>query len=193
MERKILEMQRKFMLGTLALILPLGLAAGLGAGPATAQANLTGTGLVNCSKLSGTVTYTPPLTLAPKTVTTVTKVTASGCKGGTPTPTSFVISSSTVTKSDTCTNLSKGGPVSYKVAYSPSSIAPSTFKGTITASPSTAKPLYFKVKGVTAGSYMSTTSSATAYISQSYNSLVSACTGTGLHALTVVSGSTANG
>jgi hypothetical protein len=77
------------VLGALAVALPVGILTVAVVPNLAAAAPLakTGTGTYHCSDITGTITFSPPLTLSSKgTVTETTKVksTSSGCAGGSP-------------------------------------------------------------------------------------------------------------
>jgi hypothetical protein len=186
-------MRRKLLLGAIALILPIGSVISIGAGSANAHANVTGTGTFGCSKITGTITFKPPLTLTAKTVTITSKSMSTGCKGtAKPLPTSTSSVSSSTTANASCTALGNGSKVKFTTTYLPAGIAPSQFTGTNTPSAKTAKPLYFTLKGVVTGSYPSKTASAKAILKETYNQLVAACTGPGLSIIHIIAGTSSN-
>jgi hypothetical protein len=83
-------MLRRIMLGALAVALPVGLLTVVVAPNLAAAAPLAktmGTGTYKCSDITGTITFSPPLTLSSKgTVTETLKIKSksTGCTGGSP-------------------------------------------------------------------------------------------------------------
>ncbi len=186
-------MRRKFLLGAVALILPIGSAIGIGAGSANARANVTGSGTYSCKGLTGIITFTPGITLTAKTVTIATKSTATGCTGGKPGVTTATSTSSKKAPGVSCTAIGTATKTSFSTTFT-NGAAPSTFTGTNTPGPKTAKPLYFTLKGVVTGSYPSKTATAKANLKETYAQLAAACTSkTGLTAIHIASGTTSNG
>jgi len=178
--------------------MPVGLLATVGTNAAQAGANVTGKGLVNCSKITGSITFSPPLKLAPaQTVKTTIKSTATGCTG---TASPKVVSSTSTSVSSkanqTCANLQGTNAVTFKTTYvsSPAGAAPSTFTGTSSSNGATGnQQAGFKLKGKVTGSYPSTTTTATATLKQTVNQIIASCTGAGLSTLNIVSGTIKNG
>jgi hypothetical protein len=191
-------MRRKLILGASALALSLGTLAGVGASTATASSSaVTGTGIVKCSKLTGTIAFSPGIsTTKSQVITTTVHSTATGCLGGKPNPTS-VLSSSTMkgTKSVTCGNAFTGtNPFKSAETYTPAgSLNPSAFSGTSMSGPMTAKPLYFTVKGTVTGSFKTATggASAKANLQETLQQIITACGSSGgLKLLHIASGNT---
>jgi hypothetical protein len=188
---------RKLVLGLALFAMPVGLLATVGTNAASAGANVTGKGLVNCTKITGTISFKPPLSLKSQTVTTSIVSTATGCSG---TASPKVISStskSTSTKAaQTCLNLKGTNAANFSTTYvsSPAGAAPSTFKGTSTPTSATGnQPAGFTLKGTVTGSYPSTTTTAAATLKETVNQITTLCTTTGVSTLHIVAGNIKNG
>jgi hypothetical protein len=190
-------MRRKFVLGAMALALPLGMAVTMGAGSATARSNLvTGTGLYSCSKITGTISFNPPLSNTAKIETTTVKATASGCHGTAKPAVVTAISSSTTkgTKPSSCATLvSATTAVKFAQTYTPAGTAPSTFTGSAKGAVVGGKAT-FAVTGTVAGSYKTTANSAkaNAVISQTPAQIGTMCATTGVKTLNIASGTVTN-
>jgi hypothetical protein len=188
---------RKLVLSLAVLVLPVGLLATVGANAASAGANVTGTGLVNCTKITGTISFKPALKLAPaQTVTTTIVSTATGCTGGTPKVVSSTSKSTSKKANQTCANLQGTNAANFTTTYvsSPPGVAGSTFKGTSSSNGATGNQhAGFKLKGTVSGSYKSTTTTATATLQQTVNQIIASCSGTGLSKLNIISGTIKNG
>lgn len=175
---------RKVMLAAMALLLPIGSAVAMGAGPAAARANGLGKGTYSCTKEAGTITFSPPLTFTAKVTKTTVKTTASGCKGGTPAVTAQA-SSSITTKSSSCTGLAGSTAFSITTTYTNGS-TPSTLSGT--AKGSTTNPVNFTITGKTTGSYASAKTTAKAVLNLTTTQLASECGSKGITTIKIVSG-----
>ncbi len=183
---------RKLILGALALVLPIGTAVTLSAAPATAGANVvTGKGTYSCSKLLGTITFTPPIKNSAQTVKTSVISTASTCKGtDKPVITSAKSTSVSSKVGATCAGLTQQAATKFHTTYLPAGIAPSVLTGT-TSSGGTS-PVSFNVAGKVTGSYPSATAKAHAVIKETISQILAACGGTGLKTLHIISGSVTN-
>ncbi len=187
-------MRRKLILGVAALALPLGMVATLGAGSATANANGTGTGVYSCTKLTGTISFNPPLKLTGQIETTTVKAVASGCKG-TAKPGVLTATSSSVTKGtkpSSCATLAAGATTAVKFTqtYTPSGTAPSTFTGSAVGATS-GQTVSFNVTGSVTGSYKSAAAKAHAVLKQTSSQIGSMCSA-GVKTLNIASGTVTN-
>jgi hypothetical protein len=181
---------RKFTVGVAALGTLFGV-LGITAvsGPAWAT---TGTGKVNCSHITGTLTFKPALKNGGTSaeVTTV-KSTETGCTGGSPTPTKTLGTSIIRSSNNNCSNLASSRSVTVKLTYTPV-VTGSTFSGTST--PVLTNPPGFSLSGTVTGSYPSTNSTASVTLKQTDAQILAACKSTlGLKSLTIASGSSQNG
>ncbi len=183
-------MTRKLILGALVLVLPLTTAVTMGAGAATARANLTGTGTFNCTKSAGTITFSPPIKNTPQTVKIALKDTATGCKGGKPTPLKVLITSSFTTKNETCSSLTKPYVATFTATYSPV-VTPSHLTGTPKFQAGTSTVSY-TVSGKVTGSYPSPFGQHKIVINQSPSQILAACA-KGLSVLHIVAGTITKG
>jgi hypothetical protein len=156
----------------------------MGAGPATAHANVTGRGTYNCTKETGTISFSPPLKSATQTVKTTVKTTASGCTGGTPKVVT-VAGNSVTTKASSCGGLAGSTPFSIKLTYTNGAV-PTTLTGTAKGGVGTA--VTFTITGKSTGSYPSLTTTAKATLKQTATQLATACGGSGISILNIVSG-----
>jgi hypothetical protein len=158
----------------------------MGAGIATASANVTGTGTYNCSKVTGTITFKPPLKNTKQTVTTTVKASASGCVGGKPAVVSTTSSSVTTKTGQSCAGLASSTPFSVKTTYT-NGATPSTLSGT-------AKPVIsgtsvtFVITGKTTGSYPSASTVAKGKLKQTTTQLATMCGTTGVSMINIISG-----
>jgi hypothetical protein len=186
---------RKLVLGLALFVLPVGLLATANA--AQAGANVTGKGLVNCTKITGTISFKPALSLKAQTVTTTIKSTATGCSGtASPKVISSTSTSSSTKANQTCLNLKGTNAANFKTTYvsSPAGVAGSTFAGTSSPSKATGnQQAGFTLKGKVTGSYPSTTTTATATLKQTVNQITASCTGAGVTTLNIVAGTIKNG
>jgi hypothetical protein len=182
-------MRRKFIIGAMALAMPLGMVATLGAGSATASSNATGTGTYSCKVLTGTITFSPPLTNTAKIETTTVKAVAKTCSGtAKPTPLSATSSSKTTgTKPSSCTTLvSATTAVKFATTYSPV-VTPSTFTGSAKGGTAGSSAV-FNVTGKVTGSYPSALAKAHAVIKESISTILGLCRSTGVATLHIASG-----
>ncbi len=186
-------MRHKLVLGLMALALPLGLVVTMGTGPATASANVAGTGTYSCSHLTGTISFNPPLTFTAKIETTTVNATATTCKGGHPVPVKAISKSTTKgTKPSSCTTLQTATTaVKFNTTYSPV-VTPSVFTGTAKGG-SSGTTAFFNVSGKVTGSYPSAVAKAHAVIKQTVTQIATMCNTTGVKTLNIASGTvTAN-
>jgi len=126
------KVSKKLVLATGALLLPLGLVVGIGGVASAARTNQPfGTGLENCTSITGTVTFSPPLgTTGTAPETTTVNATASGCSGGSPSLAS-VVSTATITGSkNNCSGLATASTPSLAGNWQPAgSVQPSLTSG----------------------------------------------------------------
>jgi hypothetical protein len=195
-------MVRRIMLGVLAVALPVGLLAVVVApNLAAASPAKTGTGTYKCTKITGTITFTPPLTLTSMgTVKETTKISASssGCSGGSPAVKSDKGTETEVAtgKGDgNCSSLSttKGNTTDLTVAYT-NGASNSTLKGTAKGGTAKNGDEEFVIKNATVtGSYASKTADVTAVLSQTESQIAAQCgKSAGLKTLTIASGTSSN-
>lgn len=201
-------MRRLILALVASLAVPTGLVVALPSGSAFA-ANPPAPGTITCTHVSGTVTFTPPLTLAGNANSEVTKVrtTSTGCtvsKGTAPTK---GVSNSTITKTTTnntansCTGLQTSVPVTEHVVWTHTPlIANSTvnFSGLMPATEAGSMDAGFKLPdtGGTAsvtGSYPGAdhgkTSTATVFTTMTAGQIVTVCQSTaGLASLKIDAG-----
>jgi len=179
------------MLATGALVLPLGLVVALGGAASAARSHPTGTGLVKCTKIKGTITFSPPLVNGGTAAeTTTVSASASHCSGGTPNP-SKVSSTATITGStNSCAGLATASPPTILGTYTPNTISPSSTSGgteTLITSPK----LGFTINGATTtGSFPSTTTDISVSTSETLTKFNAACAkAAGVKTLKIKSGS----
>jgi len=150
------------MLATGAIVLPLGFVVALSGAASAARSHPTGTGLVKCNKIKGTITFNPPLQTSgtASSETTTTSATASACSGGTPNPSKVIsTSSSTTTGTDvnTCGSLATATAPTISGVYDPNTIAPSSTSGGTLGLVSSPKVGFTITNATTTGSFPSTT------------------------------------
>jgi hypothetical protein len=145
---------------------------------------VTGTGTYNCTKETGTITFSPPLKNATQTVKTTVKTTASGCTGGTP-KVLTASANSVTTKASSCGGLAGSTPFTIKTSYTNGAV-PSTLTGTAKGGVGT--QVTFTITGKTTGSYPSLTTTAKATLKQTVAQLAAACGGSGISTLNIISG-----
>ena len=184
---------------TAALLLPLGLVTAIGSGPAMAAA-APSPGTVNCTTITGSFKFSPPLTLAGTggsevvtAKTTLTNCTATGGK----TPKKGTTISTSTDATNGCVAVLQGAAksVTLTTKWSPGSIAPSV--GTFPPATTSGDPATIKFGGpgtTGTGSYPGSDSgkSSTAQITlgQTTAQITTLCqSAKGLKGLTVVSGS----
>jgi hypothetical protein len=181
---------RKILLGVAAIGLPMGLLA-IAIQPAVASAaspQKVGTGTYNCSDITGSLKFNPPLTLAGGATSEAVTVstTSSGCTGGKPKVTTSSSTATFTTDSNSCSSLQTGQSFSTMINYT-NGASPSTFAGS--SSSNTGPPISFTVTGTVTGSYPSTSASTTVVIQQSESAIINKCGSTkGLKKLTIKSG-----
>jgi hypothetical protein len=188
-------MLRKIMLGVCAVGLPLGLLAVVVA-PSVASASVTknGTGTYSCTKITGTLTYNPPISNASTATkeTLTVKIKASGCSGGSPAVAALSASMTHVSKGSgvgTCGSALGGGSADLKVAYT-NGAAASTITGTITPGSTMSGKADFTVNPAkVTGSYPTTTADVAADLSQTETQILAACgKKTGVKTLKITAG-----
>jgi len=182
---------RKLIIGVAAIGMPLTvMSTVVGIGAAWAS---TGTGTYNCSKVSGTITFKPPLTnKGGKAEVTTVKTTASTCSGtAKPKPTKVTGTATIKSSSNACANLAGSKAISLKLTYSPT-VTASTLTGSASESIS-GTSVTFLVSGKVTGSYPSSSASGKGKLKQTTSQLATACaSSTGLKSATIASGSLTN-
>ena len=179
-------MTQRRIIGALALLLGFGSLALVGAGSAGASTSVAGSGTYSCTKLTGKLTFTPPLTQAggkPEVIKVTT--TATGCTGGKPVPTKVVGAATVKLTSNSCLALTKAQPVTLSQVYTPL-VTPGVFTGT--AKGTLASAVTFALTGKVSVSYASALATAKATLSQTGTQVFAACAGTGLGSVTIAKG-----
>jgi hypothetical protein len=188
-------MFRKIMLGVCAVGLPIGLLAVVVA-PSVASASVTknGTGNYNCTKITGTISFNPALTLTgtAKTETVTIKASSTGCSGGTPAVTKNTgteVKKTTGTDENACGTLASPSSADLKITYS-NGAAASTVKGsTSTGTAGNGDSEFIISPATVTGSYPSTTGSITAVLSQTESQILAQCNRkAGVKSLKIASG-----
>src|ERR1700689_2793470 len=125
------NLTRKLMLPAGAMALPFAAVITIGAGPASAaKSNPTGTGNPTCTKVKGTIKFSPPLTNAGTAAETATiAASATKCKGGTPNPTKVSATATIPGGMSACSSLATAAPPTLTETHSPNSISPSAISG----------------------------------------------------------------
>jgi hypothetical protein len=191
------KVTRKLMLAASALVLPLAAVATIGVGTASAaRSSTTGTGLVTCTKVKGSITFSPPLTNAtiPSDVATIS-ATAQGCSGGTPTPTKITTTSTITTANATCAGLASAAPPTLTESFTPV-VTGTTISGG-TESFGATPDLNFTISGAATqptGSYYNSASTTSVYAltSETAAKFSAACAKKGLKKLKIKSGNVTN-
>jgi hypothetical protein len=183
-------MLRKIMLGVLAVGLPVGLLAVV-VTPSLASASpaaKTGKGTYNCKKITGTLTFSPPLTnTGTKAEKVAIKTTSSSCKGGTPAVTKSSATATLKLSTNSCSGLAGGSnAVTLKITYTNGASA-STYKATSSGGISGTKATFTTTGNVT-GSYPAMGATSTANIKQSVATIENECSKSGVKSLTISSG-----
>jgi len=191
------------MLGALAVALPVGLLTVVVAPNLAAAASVatTGTGQYKCSNITGTITFSPPLTLTSSgTVTETTKIksSSSGCTGGSP-----AVASSTGSENEAATGKGLGNCKSlfnHKAAepdlttkYS-NGASNSTIEGGASSGTAPNGNAEFVIEDATVtGSYPSKKADLTAVLSVTPDQIGAKCgSAGGLSKLTIVSGTSSH-
>jgi len=187
-------MLRKIMLGVLAVGLPVGLLAVVvtpqlaSASPAAAKG---GTGTYNCKKITGTLTFAPPLTnTGTKAEKVSIKTAASGCTGGTPKVTKNTATATLKLATNSCSGLASGGSnaVTITIKYT-NGAAPSTYKAESSGGLNSSGKAQFTTTGTVTKSYASTAANSTENIKQTAAQIETSCgSKTGLKTLNISSG-----
>jgi len=186
------NLTRKLMLAAGVMALPFAAVITMGAGPASAaKSSPTGSGNPNCSKVKGTIKFSPPLTNSGTAAETATiAATATKCKGGTPVPKKVTTKASITGGTSGCSSLATAAPPTLTETYSPGSISPSAISGG-TESSTTSPHIAFSITGeTTTGSYANAGgTSVTATTNETSAAFAAACGSTkGLASLKIVSG-----
>ncbi len=191
---------------SIAVLLPLGVVVAMTAGcsssttpTASAPKVVVATGSVTCTTLTGTVSFSPPLTDSGTSPgTTSITVTSSGCTAAgsdVATVTGGTGTASVSNAKDSCSSLLTPQPLTFDITWSPATIHKSvvTFSGySIGASGFTlpASGGNVKVAGSFAGPDHGASSAATANSSEDAQALLAACgSSAGLASIPVTSGS----
>jgi hypothetical protein len=191
-------MFRRIILGALAVALPVGLLSAVVApNLAAASTATTGTGTYKCSDITGTITFSPPLTLTSSgTVTETTKIksSSSGCTGGSP-----AVASSTGSQNKAATGKglgncksledNKAAPPDITNKYS-NGASNSTIKGGASSETAPNGNAEFVIENATVtGSYPSKKADITVVLSVNADQIGAECASAGgLSKLTIASG-----
>ena len=186
-----MNLTRKLMLAAGAMVLPFAAVITIGAGPASAMRHaVTGTGNPTCTKVKGTIKFSPPLTNAGTAAETATIVaTGSKCKGGTPNPSKLTTKATITGGTSACSSLATAAPPTLTETYTPSSIAPSAINGG-TESSVTSPHIAFTITGeTTTGSYANAGgTSVSAATKETAAAFSAACGKAGVKELKITSG-----
>ena len=166
---------RKLLIGVLAVGMPLTvMSTVVGVGAAWA---VFGTGTYSCSKVIGTVTFLPVLKnggAAPDKMKVA--MTATGCTGGSPTPTKVLFKVTIPLPNNACTELTGSGVKSQTLANWPHVLPLSVFMGSWFWAPVGSPPyLSFNLSGDVTGSYPSASVSAAGITSQTLSLIQATC------------------
>jgi hypothetical protein len=192
---------RKLVVTASALVLPLTLVAVLNvsAGVASAKGSpINQPGTVKCTKVTGTISFSPPLTLTGNSTENASvDITVKGCtvSGGTVKPKKGVVKEPLATGTNNCSSLQNSMAETLTITWSPASkINPTTasFSGYAVASNSQNDEGFSLPNsggtGSAVGSYAEASGvTAQAFSNESSSTLASQC-GTGLSKLKIVSG-----
>jgi hypothetical protein len=196
-------MLRRIMLGALAVALPVGLLTLIVAPNLAAAASLAkiGTGTYNCSDITGTITFSPPLTLTSKGTATETityTFNSSGCTGGSPAVASSMgLSKKTRTSKGigNCSSLSNGKSPAprFTTEYSNGTSNSKITGGASGGTAPNGNAEFVQKHATVTGSYPSTTAATTAVLSETDAQIGAKCgSKRGLSTLTIVSGHSKN-
>jgi hypothetical protein len=184
---------RKITMGATALAFSFGiLAVAVAPGVASAKTLKTGTGTYNCTDITGTISFSPPLTLNGSTTandTVSVATTSTGCTGGSPAVTTTSNTGTVVVASQNCSSLESAGaipPITLTDTYKKATA--STYTASTSDKISSSGKISFKLTGPVTGSYPSSKASAKAKIQQTESALAAECAGTGLASLNIASG-----
>jgi hypothetical protein len=196
-------MFRRIMLGALAVALPVGLLAVVVAPTLAAAASVakTGTGTYKCSDITGTITFSPPLTLSSEgKVTETMKIMSksTGCTGGWPavmSNTGYQDSTATGKGLGNCSSLSNGKAAEPDITtkyYNGAS--DSTTKGPATSGTAANGKAEYVIKNATVtGSYPSKKADTTVVLSETDDQIGARCGSKGgLSKLTISSGTSSH-
>ena len=182
---------RKLIIGLAAVGMPLTVMStviGVGAAWAT-----TGTGNYNCSKVTGSVTFKPPLKNGGTSAeTTTVSATVTKCTGGSPTPTKVVGKGTIHSSTNDCANLANAQTVSLALTNTPA-VSPKSVLHATTGEVISGSSITFTLSGNVTGSYVSSSASAKGKIKQTTVQVGTACgSSAGLKSVTIGSGSLTN-
>lgn len=196
-------MHHRIMLGALAVALPVGLFAVVVVPNLAAAASIatTGTGQYHCSDITGTITFSPPLTLTSKGSVTETlriKSFSSGCTGGSP-----AVSSGTGSEDATltgnglgnCKSLSNGKAAEpFIITKYSNGAADSATKGPAYSMTAANGNLEFVIAdAAVTGSYPSKTADITSVLNENGDQIGAKCESAGgLSKLTIASGTSSH-
>jgi len=176
------------IIGVAAVGMPLAVMStviGVGAAWAT-----TGTGTYNCTKVTGSVSFSPPLKNGGTSAeTTTVSATVTGCTGGSPKPTKVAGKGTIHSSTNDCANLAHPQTVSLPLTNTPAVSPKSVLKAT-TGESISGSSITFTLTGSVTGSYPSSSASAKGKIKQTTVQVGTACgSSAGLKSVTISSGS----
>ena len=193
---------RKFVMGAAAILLPLSLISMIGVTAASAKAGaINQPGTLTCAKVTGTISFSPPLITGGTAKTDNISVSASLKKcsvggGGTVKAAKGTATASYSSSGNNCTSLAAPSttPITFNVTWAPASkIKPTsiTFPG---STPTTGTNPGFKLGPATSGAgsypgsdnFKSSTSSST--LKQTTAQITAMCSGAGVSTLNIKSG-----
>lgn len=191
-----MNLTRKLMLAAGAMVLPFAAVITIGAGPASAAKSnpVNGTGNPTCTKIKGTIKFSPPLTNSGTAAETATiAATATKCKGGTPNPTKVTTKATITGGTSACSSLATAAPPTLTETYAPSSLNPSAISGG-TESSTTSPHIAFTITGeTTTGSFANAGgTSVSAATKETAAAFSAACGKAGVKELKITSGNVTN-
>jgi len=177
---------RKLIIGVAAVGMPLTvMSTVIGVGAAWAGA---GTGTYNCTKVTGTITFSPALKnggTSPETTKITTS--ASSCTGGSPKPTKVTGAATILSSTNNCSNLGVSMPVTLTLTNTPA-VSPKSVLNATDSEVVTSKTITFKLTGSVTGSYASGSATGSGLLTQTPAQVAASCAGSGLTKVTIKSG-----
>lgn len=151
---------RKVIIGIAAVGMPLTvMSTVIGVGAAWA---VTGTGTYSCTKVTGTITFKPPLTNSGTSAeTTTVATTASTCSGtASPKPTKIVGKATIKSSTNSCGNLANPQTVTLKLTNTPK-VSPASVLHATSSEVIASGKVTFDLTGYVSGSYSTSSGSST--------------------------------
>jgi hypothetical protein len=161
--------------------------------PSTKTKPNLGKGTFHCSKLTGTITFNPPLVNGGSSPEVeYVSMTASGCNGGTPNPISLTAKATLNASTNDCSAFSNNPlPILLNVTYHLSSSSPSTSTGTVMSTVA-GSAVTITATGKVTGSYPSSNAGASGTLKESASQINSSCAGSGVSSVHIASGTVSN-